>query len=128
MAKNECPQTRELCRLLERQGALTYPLRAGRAAPLGWTDRFFMHQATGTIFFEAKVGRRQLEIKQRQRIEQIRACGEVAIVVRLFENRWLDLEDVDGSVIESMEWSQFLWRIAEIYGAPLRRIQSVSQR
>lgn len=77
----ECPATRKLCRALEKQGAITYPLIAGKKTPIGWPDRFVAH-AKWSGFLEMKARGGRIGEAQAQRIQQLRDRGVAAFVLR----------------------------------------------
>ena len=84
---NETKWTRDLCRVLETQGADTYPMMGGRDRPIGWPDRVIVHPNWGTVFFEMKCAPNWLSPEQWQRCEGLLKKGANVFVLDIKEKQ-----------------------------------------
>jgi hypothetical protein len=111
----ECKETRDLCRKLEARPlrAMTYPLIGSREAPSHWPDRFLTWKGFNG-FVEFKNASRKVDEGQLQCIEQLKASGTFACVVRLLGgNRYLIDDELNCSgvpdLVQQLERARARW-------------------
>ena len=85
----ECKETRELCKVLSKQGALTYPLVGSAFQPQGWPDRYIAYYGplgrfSGFVEFKAPKG--VLRAPQREVITELRKRGATVLIARFNED------------------------------------------
>lgn len=109
--RGESAKTRDLCRVLEAQGAMTYPLIGSNMQPPGWPDRIIVH-AGHTFFVEFKAQRGQLTKLQERIIRELRAQG-AAVFCAYFsdDGKWV------GLAVEGRTWVKFTEFLKELHDA-----------
>ncbi len=105
--RKETYHTRKLCRSLEAQGALTYPLIQDEYTPAGWPDRYICHRRWRG-FIEAKALKGKLSKAQVQVLNALVARGE-SVFVLWFSADWTEimLQRHDGKCSQWGRWSSF---------------------
>src|SRR5262245_44342048 len=99
----ESDYTRSLCRVLEAQGCMTYPLIGSSWQPPGWPDRFIAHRSLhqGCAFVEFKLQGEKLEKMQVSRQVALRERGVHAYAAYFArDGSYVGVEGCD-------EWVQF---------------------
>lgn len=110
MKFKESPETRALCRILERQGAMTYPLIASGWAPPGWPDRIIIHPSLhGTIYIEFKLHGEQPTPLQKRIHNDLRQHGAAVYVAYFYLENGDKFVGLPGD--EYVPYSQFLRRL-----------------
>lgn len=82
----ESTRTCKLCRVLEAQGAMTFPIIGSRNAPVGWPDRIVIHAGL-VVFLELKIIGQDLEPHQAKMHERLRAAGANVDTAWLHDDR-----------------------------------------
>lgn len=83
----ESNQTRTLCKnLRERRGVLSYPLIAGKWAPIGWPDRLFVSTYFPNVLVEFKLegAAGRVSGKQRTVLGDLHSCGSGKVFICKF--------------------------------------------
>ena len=107
MTNGESYYTRKLCRSLEAQGALTYPLIADEMTPVGWPDRFVAHEIC-SCFIECKAYNGRLREDQKRVLALLHERG-VLVFVLWFSPDWTEicLTKYGGETTRWGRWSEF---------------------
>lgn len=112
----EATLTAQWVALLRRQGAMVYPLIAGRDTPEDWPDRYVAHE-WWQGFVELKTKRLRLQPGQALVIRMLRERYVNVHAVRLFDDQTLVVEDTDGGeVSDVIPWHQMLRFLQELDG------------
>lgn len=115
LPKSESEATRELCRVMETQGAVTYPLVGSSMQPPGWPDRYVATRGGWCGFLEAKRLGGRLRPLQARRIRDLRQRGARVLVIQFSANfsrvqalgSWGDSETDSEPDGEWLKYSEF---------------------